>query len=105
MADTDRRRDLHDATLLSVVLAWSSGTATLHVRPVSDTTGNCTIVATDLAAFECSRRLPWGHSVSILEARHGASASGEAVLEIEMQSGDRLTMVAGRIEFRDEDSD
>jgi hypothetical protein len=88
--------DLHDATLESVELAWSSGKVVIRVRTGDVMHARWVVVATSLRRLGCDRQTPWGFSASINEVRGPTALSDDAaVLEIEMQSGDLIRIEAG----------
>lgn len=89
---TDQWKELHDATLDSIELRWSSGEAIVKLRTEQ---GSCSVVGSGVRRLACDRQLPWGFSVSINEIR-GPSADGAGVfvLEIEVQSGDVVRIEA-----------
>lgn len=86
---------LHDATLESIELTWSSGEVVLRVRTGDATRPRRVIVGSAVRRFTCDRQLPWGFSVSINAVRGPAAAGDDlSVLEIEMQSGDLIRIEA-----------
>lgn len=89
---------LHDATLEAVELQWSSGEVVLRIRmqPLR------VIVASGVRRLGCDREIPWDMSASINAVRGPvATSDGEAVLEIEMQSGDLIRIEAATFNLRD----
>lgn len=93
---------LHDATLESMELRWSSGEAVLRIRTGDPTRPQRVVVASAVRRLGCDRQMPWGFSVSINEVRGPAAVDGDAsALEIEMQSGDLLRIEAGAFSLRD----
>jgi hypothetical protein len=96
--------ELHDATLESMELRWSSGEAVLRIRTGDVTLPQRVVVASAVRRFCCDRQLHWGFSVSINEVRGPAPAGDDAsVLEIEMQSGDLIRIEAVEFSLRDEE--
>lgn len=95
MMSTAHWAGLHDATLESMALHWSSGEAVLRIRTGDLTHPLRVIVASGVRRFGCDRQLPWGSSASINEV-HGptATSDGGTVLELEMQSGDLIRIDA-----------
>jgi len=86
---------LHDATLESMELRWSSGEAVPRIRTGDPTHPQRVVVASALRRLRCDRQLPWGFSVSTNEVRGAAAAGDDAsVREIEMQSGDLIRIKA-----------
>jgi hypothetical protein len=86
--------NLHDATLQEVVCMWDSQVSilmrTLH-RQVR-------IKAIGFTALVVPREAPWGRSVSVNEVRLVKTGSNQVRLEIEMQSGDTITVAASQVE-------
>ena len=99
---TERWTELHDATLESLELRWSSGEAVIQIGTGDATHPQRVIVASAVRRLGCDRQMPWGFSVSINEVR-GPTAVGDnaSVLEIEMQSGDLIRIEAGAFSLRD----
>jgi hypothetical protein len=84
---------MHDATLLSVSVDWSAGTAVVRLlRDVDGKPEVSTFEARGLRHLDLARRQPWGPSVSVntLECLSGR-------LSIEMQSGDLIVVEADEI--------
>lgn len=94
-------QNLHDATLVSLSLNWASGEARLELRAGLSSAARLLIEADGTALLQCPRRCPWGESVSINEVRGPINAPHAGMhLEIEMQSGDVLTLEAEAIRIR-----
>lgn len=92
--------ELHDATLLSVALDWRSGTAALHFRTANVSAPNAVISGIATRLLQCPREMMWGPSVSVNRTMFEESGvDGVPRLEIEMQTGDVIVLVAERIEF------
>ncbi len=89
-------RNLHDATLRRIELDWAARRVVIDA--VADT-GEVRIVANKVRRLSCPREDPWGPSASILRLRQ-QTLSGEspARLEIEMQSGDVISIDAESFE-------
>jgi len=99
---TESWAGLHDATLESVELRWSSGEAVLLIRTGDEKHPRRVVVASAVRRLVCDRQMPWGFSASINEVRGPAVADDDAsVLEIEMQSGDLIRIEAGAFSLRD----
>ncbi|MBI2395372.1 MAG: hypothetical protein HYV09_37730 [Deltaproteobacteria bacterium] len=98
----DRWPDLHDATLESLELHWSSGEAVMRIRTGDAAHPQRVIVASGVLRLRCDRQLPWGASASINVVR-GPTAAGDgaSVLEIEMQSGDVILIETGAFTLQD----
>lgn len=87
---------MHDATLESLELRWSSGDAELRLRTGDEAEPRWRIVVSAVRRIGCDRHMPWGPSASINEVRDPTAAGdGVYVLEIEMQSGDVIRIEAG----------
>jgi hypothetical protein len=88
---------MHDWSLLSVAIDWKSGGVRIDVRSAS---GETSIRASDLHEIHMPRHRAWGPSVSIYDVIGPAQREdGHASLTIEMQSGDRIEVVARSIEM------
>lgn len=82
--------ELHDSVLVSVHLEWDVGILTMTLRTAA---GQKLLQMVGVTVLDCPRRLPWGPSVCINEVRDIASTvSEQRVTEIEMQSGDVITI-------------
>ena len=83
---------MHDWTLLSLRIDWESGEVSILIRgPKSENE----ILASGALEIHIPRALPWGRSVSI-NAVAGPTIveNGLSSLDIEMQSGDTIKIVA-----------
>lgn len=95
--------ELHDATLESLELRWSSGEVVLRVRTGDPTHPRREVLATAVRRLRCDREMPWGFSASIHEVRGPMAADGDiSVLEIEMQSGDLIRIEAGAFRWEED---
>jgi hypothetical protein len=83
---------MHDWTLLSAVFEWDSGKVIITFKSHS---GTEVLVAHSAVDLHVPQLKEWGPSVSVNEVR-GPLAAGEALqsVEIEMQSGDVLSITA-----------
>ena len=82
---------LHDWLLLSLTLEWASGELVIALRDVASQPRM--LVAKEAQLLVAPRVQPWGESDSILA--HQIQRDGKAVtLQLEMQSGDTLTIKA-----------
>jgi|GEM_PF-3536573 len=92
--------DLHDTSLLSVQVDWTTGTARLAIRWGPGPGGICALVCDDATQIEASRAAPWGPSQSINTASwvYGGSDenSGGGMVKIALQSGDVVRVTCGR---------
>ncbi|HYD41356.1 MAG TPA: hypothetical protein VEB43_11055 [Anaeromyxobacter sp.] len=95
--------ELHDATLESLEVRWSSGEVLVRLRTGDATRPRQLIVASGVCRLSCDRQMPWGFSVSINEVRGpAASANDTSILEIEMQSGDLVRIEAATFSLQHE---
>jgi hypothetical protein len=87
--------NLHDAVLERIELHWEDGILSIALTRVPG--GPVVLTASGLRDFSVSRRQEWGPSVFVNEAR--VRRDGEAAIEmdIEMQSGDTITVVADQL--------
>jgi hypothetical protein len=85
--------NLHDATLVRVVLLWGKyAQAELHFRLDSQTV---TLKASGVTNLTCPHECSWGHSASVNELRGPVDLQeGVRRIEIEMQSGDTILVDA-----------
>lgn len=83
---------MHDWTLLSLRIDWESGEVLIVIRGPK---GEDKIRASGALEIHVPRALPWGPSVSI-NAVTGPTVleNGLSSLDIEMQSGDTIKIVA-----------
>lgn len=86
---------LHDWTLTSIDLNWNVGTVRLHLTSAPGVTKYLT--ARNLVELVVPRRQEWGPSESILSSDGPKESAGGQQLEILMQSGDSLRIVAQEI--------
>lgn len=91
--------DLHDATLLEVVLTWGK-TARVEVR-FRDCGPRIVMMSVEnVSLLHCPHESPWGASVSVNEVRGPDSVSAEIQrVEIEIQSGDTICIEGQYIEW------
>jgi cobaltochelatase CobT len=88
---------MHDWTLVSVDLDWAAGLVRLGLRAASL---ERQIVAHDLIEFSAPRRQEWGPSRFIYSSKGPTSVqAGSERLEIQMQSGDVIVIVARKIQM------
>jgi hypothetical protein len=89
---------MHDWTLVSILFEWKSGGATLEFR--TDASKSATLTAHGVSELHIPRLNEWGPSVSVSEVFGPTDrGSGRRELEIEMQSGDRIRIVAASFDF------
>jgi hypothetical protein len=87
--------NLHDAVLERIELKWEEGLVTIELTRVPG--GVCTLTASGLREFTMSRRQEWGPSACVNRAEVREDGENGIVLEIEMQSGDTITVAADRL--------
>jgi hypothetical protein len=90
-ASKDLFGTLHDATLETVTFDWPTGVVEVRLRTAS---GYVVLRAVAVERLSCPRLNPWGPSSSVNEVRASANAAGGQVVELEMQSGDLITVEA-----------
>ena len=94
---------LHDTTVDSARLDWRSGTSRLNIRWEDGTSPagrGIELLATETSLFQWPRQQPWGRSDCINEVRGPTAVSDDLVrLEIEMQSGDLITIEAASVDL------
>src|SRR5215467_10914135 len=93
---------MHDWTLVSILFEWKSGCVTLDFR--TDASKSAKLVAHGVSELHVPQLNEWGPSVSVNKL-FGPSGrvSGRHELEIEMQSGDRIRIVAASFDFPQSD--
>jgi hypothetical protein len=90
-------RMLHDATLLRLEMDWKDGEASIVFRMAD---GPRALGVSDVRHLTCPRQHPWGRSVSVNEVRVASPSSDLVRVEIEMQSGDVLTIEGARLGWK-----
>jgi len=89
-------QSLHDATLLGIAVSWAERRAELTLR----VHGDRTVRLSGVGATKVSTTLesPWGPSNSVNEVRWShADQSDSTGVEVEMQSGDLIVVVAAKL--------
>jgi hypothetical protein len=86
-------KHLHDATLVAIHISWETGEVNVDLKTPD---GLTVIRGREARKLECPRYFPWGRSVSVNEVREGPHGELDEIhrLEIEMQSGDVIEVVA-----------
>lgn len=95
MTSTGGLPNLHDATLLSVHVDWADGLATIELESSPDVV--LKLMALGLREFSLTKREEWGPSVSVNGVALETNDAGELTVRIEMQSGDRVKLVAEQV--------
>ncbi|HLY45335.1 MAG TPA: hypothetical protein VKQ73_07130 [Stellaceae bacterium] len=89
---------MHEWVLLSIVFDWKTGRLTLSFD--TDPAGVVSLVAEGVVDLHVPQLKPWGSSVHVNEVREPqAGARKRRKLEIEMQSGDIITIKAASFAF------
>lgn len=89
---------MHDWTLLSILYEWKSARVTISFR--CETAEMASIVANGVTALRIPQTREWGPSVSVNKVTGPKSiAEGGNKLEIQMQSGDVIEIVAAEYIF------
>lgn len=88
---------LSGATLVYLQLDWTSGKLRMTLR--GDSSDRVKIEATNLTSLQCPRRFPWGESIEVKEVRAPVMTNEGSMLEVQMQSGDLLVLIADSFEL------
>ena len=91
----DAINHLHDATLISIQLNWADRTCELSFAGAPNIPGPFSLVFAGVNELRVSSTMPWGASVSVLEA---SFTGGTATFA--MQSGDTVTLVSPTCSFK-----
>lgn len=88
--------DLHDSTLEKIEFNWETGLITITLRTSIQPFLYLFIICTGALQITCPRHCPWGMSVSVNKIQKSSSTINKSAnrLEIEMQSGDIITIDA-----------
>ncbi len=89
-------KELHDASLTAVRFDWATRTCHFDFSGSPKVTFPFSLVFNAVAELVLPAAFPWGPSVSVLKAK--VSVAGR--YEIEMQSGDTITVVAPNHSFK-----
>jgi hypothetical protein len=92
--------EYHDATFRRIECEWDSGKVRLSFLLCISPTMAVSIQATGLRNLLCSRRFPWGKSLSVNRLTVTPLADGYKLV-VEMQSGDIIEVEASGIEELD----
>ena len=89
---------MHDWTLLSILFEWGTGRVTISFR--NSKSAPASLVAESVVDLHVPQLNEWGPSVSVNKVI-GPSAIGKGLqtLEIEMQSGDLIRVVAASFQL------
>jgi len=90
------KHDYHDATLKALTAFWEAGTVELIFRLSTEVSADMTIRVSGASEIRWARAFPWGRSVSVNSLEVQEVPSGYR-LEVEMQSGDRISIVGKEI--------
>lgn len=84
---------MHDWTLLSILINWMEGTAIISFR--NEKSEEVRLIAEGIVDVHVPKRDQWGESVSINEVVGPLrDVDGNFCVELEVQSGDRIKLVA-----------
>ncbi len=86
---------LHDATLVSIQLHWAKRTCEFVFAGAPGVPGPFSLVFDRVAELRAPIAMPWGQSVSVLEA-----SFSDGVATFAMQSGDTVTLVSPNYSFK-----
>lgn len=87
---------MHDWTLISILVNWIDGTAVVSFR--NQKSEEVRLIAEGLVDLHIPKREEWGSSVSINEVVGPVHcADGNYSIELEVQSGDRIKLMAKTI--------
>ncbi len=89
---------MHDWTMLSILFEWKTASVTVSLQtPKSDVVE---IIAREVSDLHVPQMKEWGPSVSVNQLRGPVSLEkGKFNLEIEMQSGDVISIEASEFKF------
>lgn len=90
---------LNGATLVYLQLDWTSGKLRMTLRGHNEPTERVKIEATNLTSLQCPRRFPWGESIEVHEVHAPVETNEGFMLELQMQSGDLLILIADSFEL------
>ena len=96
---TSKIEFLHDAILKEINIIWKNGSASIifHLNEIYAKENNLmTISITNIIDFHLPRLFPWGESIYVNEVSYD---EGEKKMEIEMQSGDIIKILAKGFDF------
>lgn len=84
---------LHDAILRTINVDWAGRSCVLTMA--MSESGSSQLIFSGITELFLPRHEPWGRSVSV----NSLTSSGPTKFEIEMQSGDVLSVVAANWQF------
>ncbi len=87
----------HDATFVSATIHWMEGTAVLVFRLGQYTGLENHIIIAGMEDFSCQRNFPWGQSISVNNVTISPTESVIRTVEIEMQSGDKISILGKEV--------
>lgn len=90
---------MHDFTLLNISVEWATGIA--KVELLNNDSLEVFISIDGLVMMKVPRLNEWGESISINSTKLGFSSCGNMSLDIEMQSGDTIEIIAEKIALPD----
>ena len=87
--------DLHDSILRSISVDWESRVLQIFIgtNQISDWKGKDIVITCGQSTIlHCEHLEPWGGSIYINEAKCENNNNGQISIQIEMQSGDIITI-------------
>jgi hypothetical protein len=88
--------NMHDWVFLGLSFVWTDGSCSLEFK---DNSSNVrTILVNDIRKLTIPRFAEWGESVNVNKVYGPFDENGYKTLEIQMQSGDQILIVAAHIE-------
>ncbi len=94
--------DYHDATLKSLKIDWITSVVDLEFLLCSDEHSLVCVTVSNCVNLHCPHEAPWGDSSSVNTIEIAEVSDGVIRLEIEMQSGDTIVVLGGKIEEGEE---
>ena len=89
---------MHDWTLVSILFEWKSGCVTLEFK--THRSNSAKLTANGVSELHVPRLNDWGPSASVNGVLGPSDGpSGRREFEVEMQSGDRIRIVAASFNF------
>lgn len=91
---------IHDWSFVDLKFSWQSGEVDFYFIAPG---GNVSCIhASGVEKLELTRLFEWGESKSVNEAKVVVAEDGSKILEIEIQSGDRIRLVIQDVIWSDQ---
>jgi hypothetical protein len=89
--------NFHDSSLLTIEFNWESGLTKIFISPYFPYINSKEVLITCEETFilELKKELPWGESIFLNEISWKLYEKEKQIIEIEMQSGDKI-IVGGK---------